>query len=432
MKIFSRSSTLISALFTLLGLLSPQSAHGQVTYVSPQTVYQQVFFGQTAAAPSPNSNTQTRCIPTTGNPCGIPNLGQSIHAVVYSISSPCTTGFAMDLRIEASNDGTNWFSISEDATDQNSGSIQGSTVGGLTASGSYNNFRLNLVRLACASGQTPALSANYSGTSTSNPTATGVFYQSSPYRKVILQNVATTATPSPVTINAPNGNTAGALYLSCFIAASGASTNCPSTLIISVNGLIAWGSAVGGGGGGNVSSGSANYSPAATVAPIIQLINVPAMSINFQFSGTGTAGVNWSVYYMSNFTSLPNFVGDPCQSPGAIKQSARANIVVASTSRVIQGTPGLVTFVCSMTVNMVGTTAADTLQLVGGTGTNCSTVNQTITPIFSSGILANGATNLTISGAATQFSTQPGNDICAVTTVGSSPNIALLFTFVQQ
>src|SRR5579885_124308 len=241
-------------------LIVSAPVRGQVTYVSPQPVQQQIFGGQTTAAASP-APTGFPCTPSNGSPCGIPNLGQSIHAITYTIANPCTTGFSMDLRIEASNDGATWFAISEDATDQNSGSIQGATTGGLTATGSYASYRVNLVRLACASGQTPAVTVFYSGTSTSNPTSVGAFYQSSPIRKIVLQNQATTnANAQPaVTVNAANGNTAGGLYISCYIAASGSSTSCPSGMSITVTAFIAFGSSIGGGGGGNVVSSSTTY-----------------------------------------------------------------------------------------------------------------------------------------------------------------------------
>lgn len=420
-----------AAVLLMAGIFASPSLAQFIGYTSPQTVQAAVMIGQTTPAVTPAGLIQG-CVPVNGTPCAVPNVGQNNHSITYTISSPCTTGFSMDLRIEASNNGSTWFSISEDATDQNSGSIQGSTTGGLTATGSYPAYRINLVSIACASGQTPAVTVNYSGTSSGNPTATGIFYQSTPYRKIIVQNQPTTTALNPVTINAPNGNTAGALYIACYTAATGASANCPTSLVISVSGLIAWGSAVGGGGGGNISSGLATYSPAAVSAPIIQLINVPAISINFQFSGSGTAGVNWSAYYVSNFTSLPNFVGDPCQSPGSIKQAARNTFAAAGTTQIISASPGQVVYVCSIAMNMIGTTAADTLQLEGGTGTNCATVNSTMTPVFSSGILTSGSYSQTIGYGGTVTSNQVSNAVCAVTTVGTGPSIALLVTFVQQ
>lgn len=434
MKFFSRSSLLVSFLFSLLGLVSPQSAQAQVTYVSPQTVYQKVFAAQTSAAPSPNSNSTTACVPTNGFPCGIPNLGQSIHSVVYTITSPCTAGFFMDLRIEASNDGANWFSISEDATDQNSGSVQGSTSGGLTATGSYNNFRLNLVSLACSSGQAPAITANYSGTSTSNPTSTGVFYQSSPYRKLIVQNQPTTSTLTPVTISAPNGNSAGALFVSCFIAASGASTSCPSGSTITITSYIAFGSAVGGGGGGNIPSGFASIGVPATVGPVLQIYTAPAVSMNFSFAGTGTAGVSWSVYYLSNSTPTSSFNGDPCAGSGSIKRIVSVNATATGqTGAGVTPIPGEAVYVCEIVLNMIGTTTADTIFFEQGVGNTCTTPSNT-TATFSSGILTSGATEIRLGdGSATQYVASVGLGLCSVvSTIATGGNIAIHFTFVQQ
>src|SRR6202023_3115972 len=107
-----------------------------------------------------------------------------------------------------------------------------------------------------ASGQTPAITAFYSGTSTSNPSSVNAFYQSSPLRKIILQNLATnTAAATPaVTIGASTGSTAGVLGVICFTAATGAGVSCPANMQVTVSGNISWGSVVGGGGGGNIVS----------------------------------------------------------------------------------------------------------------------------------------------------------------------------------
>lgn len=430
---------ILTFLFSVAGLLFPASLHAQfLGYTSPQTVSQKIFSGQTTAAVSPSSS-PIGCVPVNGTPCAIANLGQSIHTVVYSISSPCTTGFFMDLRIEASNDGVNWFAISEDATDQNSGSIQGSTFGGLTATGSYAAFRLNLVSIFCASGQSPAVTAFYSGTSTSNPTATGVFYQASPYRKLLVNNLATTATQPVVTIGAPTGNSSGTLVLSCYIAASGATTSCPAATITVIS-YLAFGAAVGGGGGGAIVSGSQAVSVPVTTSPILQVTTAgPAESVNFQFSTPGTAGVNWSIFYLFNSVPVSNVAADPCSSAGASKISKPISITGAGTTGIISGNLGQAIYVCGGSFTIASSaTSADSIQFEFGANSLCATGTTILTGTFGTGItvanlmetivLPAGATNFTAPASAVGTS---GNNLCAVTT-GTTVNIQGYLSYVQQ
>jgi hypothetical protein len=419
-------------------MLFPASLHAQdVGNVGFRTISQPIFGAQTTAAVSPNTfpGPGINCAPTNGNPCPIPNAGQNIHAVTYSISSTCTTGFFMDMRLEATNNGSTWFAISADATDQNSGSVQGSTQAGITATGLYAGYRLNLVSIACLSGQTPAVTASYSGTFSAAPTPTDAFYQASIYRKLILQNQPTTnaATQPAVTIGAPNGNTAGAFYISCFLAANGSTTSCPSGMTVTVTGFIAFGSSIGGGGGGNVVSKTFSYLINPTVSPVTQIFSVPAVSMTFSFAGAGTAGVSWSIYYLSNSTPSSNFVADPCASSGTIKQHTKANITTATTTTLVVGVPQQTIYVCGFLLNMVATASTtDTLLFEQGTSGTCATP-AAISATYSSGSLAAGATNLTFGNAgATLLAASTGSDVCALTTVGTTPAIALDFTYVQQ
>jgi hypothetical protein len=402
----------------LIVLLCGLTAHAQfLGYTSPQTVSFKALNGATA--------------PTTAV---VPNLGQSVHTLTYSISSPCTTGFSMTLRLEGSNDGITFFSISEDATDQNSGNIQGTTVAGLTAIGYYPLLRVNLAQIACASGQVPAVTAFYSGTSTSNPTAVGAFYQAVPYRKVLFQNQPTTSIPSAVTINSPTGSTAGALYISCFIAANGATTSCPSSLTITMNAFIAFGSAVGGGGGGNIVSSSGTFNVPGTITPIVTVGFAPAISMTWSFGGSGTAGTSWSAYFVFTSTPSSQFVGDPGQSSGAFKQSKVVDMNTATTTVIIPAVAGQSIYVCGASF-AIGTSATTpgTFFLEFGTGANCVTGTTIITGSMgtetaTAGI---GAFPWLLPGGMTSVVAPSGNALCGVsagTTVSNHGTI----TYVQQ
>lgn len=430
---FKLRPLLLSAILSITGLCFPAAIRGQIAYTSPQTVNQKIFSGQTTAAVSPAANPQAplaACTPTNGNPCDIPNLGQTIHSVTYVVSPTCTTGFSLDLRIEATNDGVNWFSISEDATDQTgAGAIQGASIAGLTAIGSYAGYRLNLVQLNCPSGQTPAISAFYSGTSTTNPTANGVFYQSSAFRKLLLQNVPTTSSPAAVTINSPTGNSAGALFISCYFAATGATTSCPANTITFTSFVQ-----FGGSGGGNIVNFTNTFTLPTTILPVLQMASVPSISLNFSFGGAGTAGVNWTVYYLANSQATSRYVADPCQNPGSVKSSVQVQIVTATTTQLIPTVPGQQIYICGGFVEIASSaTTAATIQFEFGSGATCGTGTVAFTGPMGTGTATAGIGPLAIplSAGVSNFAIGQNNNFCAVT-AGTTVSANGWINFVQQ
>jgi hypothetical protein len=424
----------LCSLLLLLACATPR-VHAQfIGFSSPQTVNQKIFTAQTTATTTPAAS-PFPCTPVNGTPCGIPNLGQSIHTITYTIGTTCTTGFSMTLRLEATNDGSTWFAISEDATDQNSGMVQGATTAGLTATGSYAGYRLNLAQIGCASGQAPAVSAFYSGTSTSNPTAVGPFYQSTPYRKVIVQNSPTTSAAglSPVTINTSSGNTAGALYITCFTLASGASASCP-VMTITASSFIVFGSTSGGGGGGNINSLTNVLTVPAITAPILQVASVPSLSLTFSFAGAGTAGVSWSVYYVANSTPTSPFVSDPCASSGSAKSSVSISIASATTTQLIALFGQRSIYVCGGYL-AVGTsaTSAATAQFEYGTGASCGTGTTILTGTMGTQTATAGidAQPIPLSAGVTNFTAPPGNALCLVT-AGTTVSVQGYLSYVAQ
>jgi hypothetical protein len=409
------------------------AAAQDTTYTSPRTVDQKIFSGQTTAATSPVASAFP-CTPVNGAPCGIPNLGQTLHSFTYSISNPCTTGFFMDLRLEGTQDGSTWFAISQDATDEISGAIQGNTTtAGLTAIGQYAGYRLNLVTIGCAGGgSTPALTASYSGTSTSNPTPTSAFYQDSPYRKVILQNQPTTNANSQaaVTIAAPNGNSGGALYFSCWTAATGLATACPSGMGVTLIAYVVFG---GGSGGTNAISQQNTYTVNPITSPVTEVYSNPATSMSFTFSGSGTAGVNWSIYYVSNSTPTQTYVNDPCAGTGSRKNHTFATFTTAQAStQLLPGISGTQLYICGFTLNMVGTTTADTVQFQSANAGGSCTSPSPYSPVYSTGT-SGGIFNLAYGGSGSVFAPLGvGQALCVTVAVGTSPNVAILVTYVQQ
>lgn len=127
----------------LISLALAAPASGQfIGYGLPQTTQQTILNAVTVATISAN----------------VRNLGQTVHRVAYVIGGTGAPSQVV-LRILASNDGTNYFAISEDAT------LTGG-AGSVFASGYYLFVKVQLVTFTVASG-TPTLTAVYTGTAVS-------------------------------------------------------------------------------------------------------------------------------------------------------------------------------------------------------------------------------------------------------------------------
>ncbi len=169
-------------LILLLSLaLAPASRAQFIGYTSPQTVTATVF--NAVAAPAASGVLQ--------------NVGQSVHYLTYTTSSSAAI---LRIRIEGSNDGTNFFPISDDATDPVSG--------GIFAFGYFSAVRINLLTLSLGT-----LTANYAGTSVTAGGPAGVFNSSQTSRKIIFSNGNPQAS-TDVDFGPPYGNTAGWIYVS--------------------------------------------------------------------------------------------------------------------------------------------------------------------------------------------------------------------------
>jgi hypothetical protein len=427
----------LTTLLLLGGILAPPASAQFVGYTSPQTVNLKVFSGQTTAIATPSTSTLL-CTPTNGNPCGIPNLGQSIHSVTYSISNACVGNLSLVIRLEASQDGTTFFAISEDAVDQTSVALQGfQNQSGLTAIGYYPVIRLNLVKFSCSAGN-PSITAAYSGTSTSAPTPAGIFGEALSFRKVIVQNVDTISASTSVIVTLPSGNTSGVVYVQCFVPGTGAAAACPAS------GGLQFFAAPADASIPQQSLGSFGVNAVST----LQIFTVPAFLSNrlaIQVNPTGGGGgTNWSVYYQAqpspgstatgvNAPQVQTNGADPCQSTAIVKQSAFANITTATTTALVTPSGSTVVYVCGFSLDMVATVAADTLYFEQGTGAACASGPTAISPTYSSGILTNGAVVIPYgNGGATIFKTATSNGLCAVSTVGTGPSIGVLVSYVQQ
>lgn len=201
-----RLKSLLLFLAALLVAAFVPAARAQfIGYSSPQTVSVQAFNAVT--------------VPTTKV---VQNLGQSIHLLTYSVtfsSSPCS----LDIRLEASQDGTNWFPISADGTE--SGASGASQVFGLFASGYFPLVRANLVEFSgpCTAA---SVTAFYSGTSTANGPPFGAFVQNTGNRiAVTMGNSILNGTIAVNYVPLPSGTTAGTIYFSWMAAGAAGVTS---------------------------------------------------------------------------------------------------------------------------------------------------------------------------------------------------------------
>jgi hypothetical protein len=133
MNFFSRKSFLISALLSLLGLLAPDAACGQTTYIIPQTVTSAPFNNVTCTG--------------TDQFAVVQNLGQASHSI--SASNISASAIFVTFKLQGSYDGVKFLDISDTGT---------ASSNGVKADGSFPIVRVDLV---CTSGATVTI--QYSG-----------------------------------------------------------------------------------------------------------------------------------------------------------------------------------------------------------------------------------------------------------------------------
>lgn len=179
-------------------------------FTSPQTITQKVFSGQTTAARTPIA-TLLACTPTNGSPCGVPNQGQTFHYLSYV---PSTANCVIDIAIQASYDGVNYFNISPDASANNVLLGAGSAGAGVYGNGWFPVLAANLANISNCPG---GVSAFYSGTSSSTSNTFGVFTQATGLQQNVLQNNNLNAGLTITTLATPANSTGGRIYLICSV-----------------------------------------------------------------------------------------------------------------------------------------------------------------------------------------------------------------------
>jgi len=305
-KRLARLTAVVAILFVLCGC-SQVHAQGQI-YTIPQSTNTVILSAVNA--------------PTTAN---ITNNGQTVHFLTYTNTSPAN----LDIRLEASIDGTTFFPISDDATD--------SSTGVVIATGFYPLERVNLVKYS-GSG---TLTAFYSGASSTPANLFGAYSQSQPYRKIVAQGITSDSIYDSNQIATPFGSSQGTLLVISVGALS-------STAQVTVN--------------SNAANANALTSQTFTLNSSITIysFNVPASpaaSIDVSYSPGGFATTTLSMYYL--FTP-----------PGQAFPNSYTRIT-GTTATVLKVGPGIVHSV------VVGTPAAGTISLFDLTPANCTATPST-------------------------------------------------------
>lgn len=300
-----------AGLFLLLLTLAAPSRAQFIGYQSPQTVSQPAF---TAVN-----------VPTTFT---VQNLGQNVHFLSYTVAgNPAGANtIAVQIRIEGSNDGTNFFPISDDATDP----VQGEVY----AIGYYPVIRANLVRFSIASG-TPTLTAQYSGTSGTsaqplgllNPTQTGrrTFFTNAPMGLGAVSNP-----PVPCVY----GSTAG--YLIVTTSAGAVTTG--TTLALTANNFATTANVT-------TANGSINISGlGASAIGVFPIQPIPCSSTYATFGTAAMAAGTFSAYIVFVSPNTPNNLFSPStQPPTTLNQQVTGAVNTTTSiqiSAAVVGGPG--------------------------------------------------------------------------------------------
>src|SRR5690348_4065908 len=122
---------------------------------------------------------------------------------------------------------------------------------------------------------------------------------------------------------------------------------------------------------------------------------------------------------------------DPCTSDQTNKLHAFANITTATTTSLVgvPANPQQAIYVCSVNAQLFSTTTASTVKLVTGTGAACSSP-ATVTATYTNAAGATAAVEL--NGSSNLLTVPLASGLCATTTVGSTPAIAVDVTYVIQ
>jgi hypothetical protein len=350
---------------------------------------------------------------TTAQRAIVPNIGQTIHSVTYTISGSCAAPI-FDIRISASNDGVTFFAISQDAVDIPFNPLsQAAQSGGVTASGYYPVIAVDLITFNCP---TATISAWYSGTSTTLPTNSAIFQQANIGRQTLWQNVPTNTALGSIQISTPFENASGSIWIIC-------SAACPAGMSVTVAALPLV----------NVVSPTSFALSTLSVSAStgwqrFDITNAPTNVLQLTVTGGGAGNVNWTAIYNFvpassqvfgglNVNCVNGCVGtsasvtDPCQSASTLKSSATIGGTI--NQKVVAGSAGKIVYVCGFTFTLSGA-VTQTAQFWSGTqaATPCDTTPVALSGNFTPQNVNNGSSVSSAGGGYTVFQAAAGKDVC--------------------
>lgn len=338
------------SLVLLIGLLAcapPPHAHAQfIGYTSPQSVQKRVF---TAV-----NTTQTFLVP---------NLGQTAHYLSYTTTN--NTG-AVQIRIEASNDGVTFFPISEDGTSLLSG--------GVFANGYYPVIRVNLVNYTPNGG---TLTASYSGSSAAPGNFLGIFNGAQQSHRVLFFNTSLNTNQS-VIVPTPYGSSAGAISYSQSGVNSGTCVLTVAATTLAFNPTVT----------------TVNI-PTAAGTSTISIPALPADSVAVTFTGCGPSAATVSAEYF--FSPL-----------AASTTSFSYSTILANSSVQVKGTGGVLH---GVTINTKGA-AANTLTLFDNTACSGTVI---------------GVIDTTGASTSLSYDLQFNVGLCATVATGTAANLTITY-----
>lgn len=178
----------IALILALAALLYAQPARAQfIGFTSPQT---------TISTPYNN------VVPTPGQCVAVQNLGQNVHFLSYTVNNPAGLQY-LDIRMDGTIDGTNFFPISDDA-------VGTAPNGSLYAIGYYAKV---CVRVAdFQQNATATLHVTYSGSSATSGPLLGTYSKAQTNNKSIFSEIAASSFQE-ATFASPTGSSLGYLFI---------------------------------------------------------------------------------------------------------------------------------------------------------------------------------------------------------------------------
>lgn len=381
------------AAVAILALALPAIARAQfLGYVGNQTVTQNVFTNASCSSTLTSSS--------------LSNIGQVGHQVSYAAVSG---GPNLQVQIQGSANGVNYFKISNDAPAQ---------PGIIVGVGAYAFIRVQVLN----GGAGCTITANYTGSSLATTVNVATSNAQFMYQNNVLVNLAANANQSTTNISPPFGNSAGFIVFS-YLGAAGPSG---STITVSATDSLT---------GTTFPVATQTLITTVNTAQVITVPNISASNLTVSYTSGGSSTATFSAdYYFTYPGQSPSISppsaapSDPCESPGTAKVSAPVSFTVAGTPiNLIQSVTGKTIYICGVSVSAVAT-AAGTYVFITGTNAGCTTGAATVIPNLQVGTSPG---SFSVPFGMTALSLPSGINFC-VNSSATGISIGGIVTYVQQ